>query len=170
MIARLIILSLALACSGCSITKNISNQPPYNQCIGKKFILKEDMYIFKFHGSFQGAIARPNNGMMGLPRYVNKKYLEDDHFGKNNHYLTILGIVPKGSIFTIITVINRRTFEGAYVDFLIDFDDFPITKKGLLSIDICNLKNPPYTPHWSDPPIFEAKFAEPLPSDGVWWK
>lgn len=167
---RLFTFSLALLCSACSITKNISNQPPYDQCIGKKFVLKEDMYIFKFHGSSQYSIAPQNSGITGLPRYVDKKYLEDDHFGKNNHYLTMKGIVPKGSIFNITRVVRIKTFEMSYVMFLIAFDDIPAIKNGIITTEMLNFDNPPDALNWSDPPIFKAKFVEPLPSDGVWWK
>ncbi len=170
MIVRSIILSLALLCSGCSITKNISNQPPYNHCIGKKFILKEDMYVFKFHDSPDYFIAPEHSGITGLPPYVDKKYLENDYFGKHNYYLTILGIVPKGSIFNIIRVVRRTTFELSYVMYLIAFDNLPSIKNGIITTEILNFDNPPDALYWSDPPIFEAKFAEPLPSDGVWWK
>ncbi len=165
MIMRFIILSLALLCSGCSITKNISNQPPYNQCIGKKFILKEDMYIFKDDDTSLYSIAPQDAGINNLPRFIDPKYI-----GRHIHSLTVTTIIPKGNVFTIIKVIIKKTFELSYTDYLISFDDFQFTKKGLLSGQILNLNNPPYTPHWSDPPIFEAKFAEPLPSDGVWWK
>jgi hypothetical protein len=164
-----VVSSLALCC-GCSSTKDISKEPPYNQCIGKKFILKEDMYIFKFNDSSQCSIAGAQSGIIGLPRYVDKKYLDDDYFGRNNRYLSIQGIIEKESTFTLVKVINKKTFESSYVRFLIAFNKMPIAKNGVITTSILNLDNPPFTKFWSDPPIFDAKYALPLPSDGIWWK
>ena len=163
----LVIVSIivVLIFGSCSITKDISKELPYNQCIGKKFILKEDMYIFKFHDSSQYVIAGPDSGISGLTKQVDSKFI-----GRDSGRLVINGIIRKGSIFNIIKVNYVKTFELSYVDFLISFEDIPISKVGLLSGPICNFKNPPDTPHWSDPPIFDANLAEPLPSDGVWWK
>lgn len=170
-ILQFFLFSLILLFSGCSLTKNISNQPPYDQCIGKKFTIKEDMYIFKDNGSSLCSIAPQNSGIMGLPRYVDKKYLEDDNYGKKNRYpLVIKGIVAKGSIFTIIKVVNSIDFETSFTLLLITFDNIPSIKNGIITTEIMNWKNYPYTTTWGDPPIFEAKFAEPFPSDGVWWK
>ena len=167
---RFFVISLALLCSACSITKNISNQPPYDQCIGKKFVLKEDMYIFKFYGSSQCSIAGQHNGIMGLPRYVDRKYLEDDHFSKNNHYLAIQGIVPKGSIFIITKVIDEITFDDSFTRILITFDNIPSIKNGIITTAILNWKNYPFDKTFGDPPIFKPDLIEPLPSDGIWWK
>lgn len=169
-ILRSFILSLALLCSACSMTKNISNQAPYDQCIGKKFVLKEDMYIFKFNDTSLWSIATQHSGIVGLPPLVDKKYLEDQYFGKNNQYLTIKEIVAKGSIFTVVKVNYEQNIESSHTYFLIAFETLPAVKNWISASAIMNFDNPPYTSHWSDPPIFEAKFAEPLPSDGIWWK
>ena len=157
-------------CGGCSSTKNISKEFPYNQCIGKQFILKEDMYIFQDHDSSEYSIAGPNSGITGLPPLVNKNYLTNLYYTKNNTYLFIDGIIQKGSVFSIIKVNYVKTFELSYVDFLISFSNNSVVTHELLSGDICNLDNPPFTKTWSDPPIFKANLVEPLPSDGVWWK
>ena len=164
-ILRFFILSFTLLCSACSTTKNISNQPPYNQCIDKKFVLKEDMYIFKFDDSSQCSIAPQNSGIPNLPRFIDPKYI-----GRHIHNLTVTAIVPKGSVFDITRVVRIKTFEISYVMFLIAFDNIPSIKNGIITTEILNLDNPPDALNWSDPPIFEAKFAEPLPSDGIWWK
>ncbi|NBV29833.1 hypothetical protein EBS02_12625, partial [bacterium] len=164
MIMRFIILSLVLLCSGCSITKNISDQPPYNQCIGKKFVLKEDMYIFKDDDTSLYSIAPQNSGLPNVPRFIDPKYI-----GRHIHNLTVTAIVSKGSIFNVIRVINAITFDDSYTRYLIAFDNIPSIKNGIITTEILNLDNPPYTPHWSDPPIFEARYALPLPSDGIWW-
>ena len=164
-ILRLFTFSLALLCSACSITKNISNQPPYNQCIGKKFVLKEDMYIFQDDDTSLYSIAPQDSGINNLPRFIDPK-----NIGRHIHSLTVTTIVPKESIFTIIKVVRRTTFEMSYVMFLIAFDNIPAIKNGIITTEMLNFDNPPDTLNWSDPPIFKAKFAEPLPSDGVWWK
>jgi hypothetical protein len=159
-----VVSSLAL-CFGCSSTKDISKEPPYSQCIGKKFILKEDMYIFKFNDSYKYAIAGPDSGISGLTKFVDPKFI-----GRDSGRLVIKGIIKKGSIFHIIRVNCVTTFELSYIDFLITFENIPISKNGVLSGSILNLNNPPDTKTWSDPPIFKANLVEPLPSDGIWWK
>ena len=164
-----VVSSLAL-CFGCSSTKDISKEPPYNQCIGKKFILMEHMYIFKFNDSSQCSIAGAQSGIMGLPRYVDKKYLDDDYFGRNNRYLTIQGIIEKGSIFTITQIIEDINLENTGENFLINFENSILPDKKIFTGAILNWKNYPFTKTWGDPPIFDAKYALPLPSDGIWWK
>ena len=162
---QLFAFSLVFLCGSCSITKNISNQPPYNQCIGKKFVLKEDMYIFKDDDTSLYSIAPQDSGIPNLPRFIDPKYI-----GRHIHSLTVTTIVPKGSIFTIIKVIDAIDFENSFKEILIAFDNVPSIKNGVVTSEILNWKNHPFIKTWGDPPIFEDKFVEPLPSDGVWWK
>jgi len=162
---QLFAFSLALLFSACSITKNISNQPPYNQLIGKKFVIKEDMYIFKDDDASLYTIAPQDSGINNLPRFIDPKYI-----GRHIHSLTVITIVPKGSVFSIIKVIDAIGFETSFTEVLIAFDNVPSIKNGIVTSEILNWKNYPYTKIWGDPPIFEAKLVEPLQSDGVWWK
>ena len=152
-------------CTSCSLTKDISKEPPYSQCIGKKFILKEDVYLFQDHGSSQLSIAGPNSGVSGLTKFVDPKFI-----GRDNGQLLIRSIIKKDSIFSIVNVSCIQQFESSYIEFLIKFDGINLSKHGINTTCILNLNNPPDTKTWSDPPIFKANLVEPLPSDGVWWK
>lgn len=162
---------MMLSIVSCTVTKDVSNEYPYNQCLGKHFILKENVYIFKPHDSKQHIIAAQHSGIMGLPPLIDKKYFQNDYFGKNNKYLEIDRIIEKGSIFKIIKVNYVKDFESSSINFLVIFDNGCTPKYELLTYPLENiLQNPPNTSHWSDPPIFKAGLVEPLPSDGIWWK
>lgn len=170
-ILRIVFLGiLFLLCFGCTENKDLSKELPYNRSIGKKFILKEDLYIFCDYDSSQLSIAGPHAGIIGLPPLVNEKYFGDDYFGKKNRYLKIKGIVKKGSIFTIKQVIKESNIEDSMIEFVIQFENFFATKEIFDTGSILNWKNYPFDKTLGDPPIFNPELVNPLPSDGIWWK
>ncbi|MBX9742723.1 MAG: hypothetical protein K2W99_04210 [Chthoniobacterales bacterium] len=151
-----------------TVTEDLSNQFPYSQSIGKHFVLAEDMYLFKDRGSSQLSIAGSHSGINGLPYLVSEKCLQD--YGGDNQYLKVYGIIKKGSIFTVEQVVEERTFESSFLEFIIDFHNSSLPKKIFYTGTILNWKYYPFTQNLGDPPIFDPRYALPLPADGIWWK
>lgn len=151
--------------SGCSSRKDISKEPPYNQCVGKKFALKEDVYIFKFYDNPQYLIAGPNSGVNGLATDVNKQYI-----GTSTSQLSVIDVKKKGTSFTLVKVIDESSLDNSYINFFIKFDDLNLSNDCINATRILNWKFYPFTKTWGDPPIFKSDLVEPLPSDGIWWK
>ena len=151
--------------SGCTSRKDISKEAPYNQCVGRKFILKEDIYIFKYYDSLEYSIAGPNSGINGLTKFVDEKYI-----GRDNGLLVIKGVIKKNTLFSIVKIIDVKEFESSYVRFFVSFNSGLYTNENINCNSILNWKFYPFTKTWGDPPIFEADLVKPLPSDGVWWK
>lgn len=156
---------LLLLVISCTKTKDLSRQSPYNQGIGKKFILNEDAYVFKFDGTSQYSIAGPNSGIPGLSRIVDSELI-----GKHRDNLIIKGVAKRGDIFTIIKIIKESSFEDSIIEFVIQFESSSVTKEIFDTDSIVNLKYYPFDKTFGDPPIFKSDLVEPLPSDGVWWK
>ncbi len=173
-----IFLNALLALLLVSCTKNLSQREPYLQAIGKQFVLQQDVYIYYFNDydkyhwlSFPcklriGQITPKDSFFYNLPSTV-----EEKHIGTKNSEVTLKGILWKGSTFTIKRIVRQKTVDNCYYFYLIlpnqgFFKDQEINPSDFVNI----FENPPYTPHWSDPPIFDPKYALPLPADGVWWK
>jgi hypothetical protein len=156
---------LLLLVISCTKTKDLSRQSPYNQGIGKKFVLNEDAYVFKFDDTSQYSIAGPNSGIPGLSRIVDSKLI-----GKHRDNLIIKGVAKRGDVFTIIKVIEELSFEDSMIEFVIQFESSSITKEIFDTGSILNWKNYPFDKTLGDPPIFKSELVEPLRSDGTWWK
>lgn len=155
----------------CTQTTNISDQEPYKTAIGKHFILQKDMYVYQFNDPESslriGLVTDMSNPSIGIPNIIDKKYI-----GIKGAYITIKGVAEKGEICTIKNIIKKQTFENSTCKYYISLNNNIISSiQEIDTYDIVNIShNPPDTKTWSDPPIFKADAALPLPSDGIWWK
>jgi hypothetical protein len=161
-LALLILLPLCLA--ACSKYTDLNNKKPYVEAVGKKFVLQQDYYIFRIHSGVHLYIG----DYFALPRQVEQK-----NIGFKNNDINILGIAKAGQIIQIDKFFEKTatisgSFNFLYVSLLVGSSSkcHELDATGLMNM----MKNPPFTTTWSDPPIFDAKYALPLPSDGVWWK
>lgn len=175
----LIILVICLAISGFAFLNHlskpveidISDQMPFKAAIGKKFIVKQDLYIYTLKGGLVCQIGMKKNlssgRSIGFPKVVDKKYI-----GLDTKKLVIKGIIEKGQVFTIKRVVKVRGFEYSYISFRVIVNKDPIFSKKecaadfIISIEDRQLN----TMLFSEPPIFAPDIAEPDPKDGVWWK
>lgn len=160
-LALLILLPFFLI--ACDKYTDLSVQSPYNQAIGKKFALQKDFYIYTFRNSAHTYLGEG----FGLPKEIDTKYIGTKYIDGD-----VLGIARAGAIIQLNKIILKKTFESSF-DFyyvsLVGSNDsrfHALDATGFLNFN----KNPPITKTWSDPPIFDAKYALPLRSDGVWWK
>lgn len=167
-------LILPVCLMGCFIpfrsTEDISKQTPYSEAIGKKFVVKQDMYIYQDSDSDMneiGTLEFLKRMTSGLPSVVDVKFI-----GKQAGSVKINGVVKKDQIITLNRVVMQKGFEFSYVSYRVLVDDDAYFSKHECAVDFIlnDNENPPKTAHWSDPPIFKADLAEPLASDGVWWK
>ena len=158
-----LLLSLLFFLASCNTCTNLNNKEPYIEAIGKKFVLQQDYYIFKFidrNDLILGKVAQ-------LPNDIDSKYI-----GSKFSNLKIIGIVKLGQLFQIEEIIRKQTIEDSYYNYYIVLQslDHAYSYKVNASL-LCNtMENPPFKKTWSDPPIFESNAALPLPSDGIWWK
>jgi hypothetical protein len=161
---------MACAITGCTSVKDISKERPYSEAIGKSFVLQQDMYIFQYNGDpglNLGRLINKDHVVNGIPIEVNEKYI-----GLKCLQLTIKGVIKKGDVIILSSVKEERSFNDIFYGYYVIIKTQPhFANKELRVSSMLNvLKNPPYTQTWSDPPIFKAEYALPLPSDGVWWK
>ena len=169
--AGLIAMMIVIGFSACRPSlKDVSNQDPYREAIGKKFSLQRDLYIYQMNESRALEIG-PGTDMsqysIGVPSEVNEK-----HIGLNTHHLTIKGIAKTGQNITIQKILYKQDYYFPYGIYYIALEGHP--QFSLQEIDAGEIlnseRNPPKTEGWSTPPIFKADMALPLASDGVWWK
>ena len=177
LILRLLLLLVLGSLASCTV--NLSRRQPYMQAVGKHFILQHDFYIYYFNDygkyaylSFPCKLCLGTTHTLagdfgyGLSKIVDQKYV-----GSKNFWVTLEGFLPKGSVVTITRVVEHKTLDGHYFFYIISPDQGPFRGHDINPSDIMHIfRNPPYTQYWSDPPIFEAQAALPLPSDGIWWK
>lgn len=173
----LLAIAIAVLLIGC--TKNLSRRAPYREAIGKQFVLQQDLYVYYCNDYEEGSWLSfpcklrlgtttnlPATFDNGLPRTVKEKYI-----GTKNSYITLAGILRKGTTFTIKRIIKQKTVDNVYYFYLIAPTQGPFAGQEIEPSDfVAIFENPPYTKTWSDPPIFDPRYALPLPSDGVWWK
>lgn len=165
----LLLLTASFFASSC--VKDLSHQSPYSKAIGKNFILQQDMYIYNNIGYADLNIGFPRI----IPQEVDKKYI-----GYKDNQIIIKGVASKNSTIKITNIISEMTGQGNHVSYLAIVNGS--TSNVIIDTGIMNiLNNPPISilpnskdatpvPIWSDPPIFKAEYALPLPSDGIWWK
>ena len=165
----LLLLTVSLFVSSC--VKDLSHQSPYSMAIGKSFILQQDLYIYNNIGYSDLNIGLPRI----IPQEVDEKYI-----GYKDNQIIIKGVALKNSTVKISNIISEVTGQGDYVSYIALINGN--TPNVTIAMEILNFqKNPPITlegrnkdappvPIWSDPPIFKAEYALPLPSDGIWWK
>ena len=163
------ILSIFLV--GCfNTTEDLSKKKPYNEAIGKRFIVKKNMFIYQHSDSNVSQIGTPEylKSMVPIiPSVVNVKYV-----GTQAGSVKITGIVKKNQVVTLNRIIIDKSFESSFFSFRVFVDgNSYFSKHECDCSSIINRSfNPPKTSNWSDPPIFKADLIEPLPSDGIWWK
>lgn len=172
-----LILIITSFCIGCS--RDVSNDIPYKTAIGKSFILQEDVYIYSYLDSPRLVLGSP----IGILPYVNghAPTVDAKFIGLKTNQIIIRGIAKKESILSIKEISIHKDVDNTYPDYIANIKGEE--KQYLhMSSELLDLqKNPPFTttwrnkdappvPIWSDPPIFKAKYALPLPSDGIWWK
>ena len=161
-----------------SCTVNLSKRDPYYQAIGRSFVLQHDFYIYYFndHGKYSyisfpcklrlGTTSHLGNFAYGLSKSVEEKYV-----GSKNDWVTLEGFLPKGTVVTIKRIVKERDLDGNFFFYIVSPAQGPFVGQDINPSDIVALfNNPPYSRTWSDPPIFKADAALPLPSDGIWWK
>ena len=176
----LLLLTASLFVSSC--VEDLSHQSPYSRAIGKSFILQQDLYIYSSLGSSGLVIGTPLGLLpyeQGLPPKVDSK-----HIGFKNNEFVIKGVVVKKSKITLKKIVINWSIEDSSPAYIFSIDSNLNNKGSSISASYQLLqlqKNPPFTtiwrnknappvPIWSDPPIFKAEYALPLPSDGIWWK
>lgn len=161
-LALLVFLSACLI--ACDKYTNISVEQPYAEAIGKYFVLQRDYYLYQVHGATHTYIGC----FYALPKIVDQRYI-----GLKNNEVSIIGLAKAGQLIQLSkffeeTAVLAGSFNFLYVSLIngsnSNFHELDAT--GLMNMG----KTPPFTKTWSDPPIFKADAALPLPSDGIWWK
>ena len=161
-----------------SCTIDLNRQEPYFRAIGKQFVLQQDLYIYYFndYNKYPYLVPLPCKLYLGttagfgslsydLPEKVEEKYI-----GSKNSYFTLLGILSKGTVMSVKRIVEHKTLDNSYTLYIVSPNQGSFENQEIDSFGICDFSNPPFTKTWSDPPIFKAEYALPLPSDGVWWK
>ena len=172
-----LVAALILLLIGC--TTDLSKRTPYLEALGKEFVLQQDLYIYYCNDYDEHSwLSFPSKLRLGittnlpatfdydLPRTVEEKYI-----GAKNSYVTLQGILWKGTTVTIKRIIKRKAVDNVYYFYLISPTQGDFAGQEINPSDLINIfENPPYSKTWSDPPIFDPKYALPLPADGIWWK
>jgi hypothetical protein len=176
-ILRVIVIFLGCALTSCTI--DLSKKKPYREAIGKQFVLQQDFYIYYFNDYGEHSyLSSPcklclgtTHTLAGTFSYGLSERVDEKYIGSKNFWVTLEGVLHKGTVVTLKRVLEQRTFENTYFYYIISPNQGPFAGQEIDPYDITHMfSNPPYSKTWSDPPIFESNAALPLPSDGIWWK
>src|ERR1051326_4618676 len=123
--------------------KSLNHIQPYASFIGKKFVLKDDCYVNRFKGR-EGTgkpveITPPGEDL--LPTTISTNFI-----GWENVSSKILGIIRKGSVFTVVGA-HRATIPFSLRDYyyVVVFDDPDNAKWGECNTFwISDFKEPPH--------------------------
>jgi hypothetical protein len=142
---------MALLLQGCVSSRDISSQVPYSELIGKKFVLQQNCYVYWFKENkspLSVGIDETGNGQF-LPNKVNAEFIQ-----KELKYVRISGIMPKGSVFTIVGCIEERRPEDTFRRFKATFEN-TTTQWGVLDVsDLTDMSK--------SPPEFLENLAKPV--------
>lgn len=161
-------LMVSLLVSACSASyKDVSNQAPFRDAIGQKFVVQTDLYIYKLYDSSVlelGPASDLGPYSIGVPRKVDDKYI-----GLKAEYLSLEGVVKRGQIFTIEKVLYRDDGFSSSISYRIALDGLPsLSKKQIATMQLIEPGgNLPSARNGYSPPIFKSEFVLPLESDGL---
>ena len=94
---------------GCSKIEDISKRPEYSGMIKKEFITKEEFAVFQFSDKKSGYYL-DRFGTQDIPAKSSMGSFPFNYYGN-----TILGVLPKGSIFRITKITLKRGFESTHI-------------------------------------------------------
>ena len=123
-----IVILVFFACSGCDTTikcKNVNDQEPHRDLIGKHYIVLNDYYIVQVKVMGHSIRTLYPCGERGMPKELDKKQI-----GNIINGVRIIGVIPKKSEFKL-TRINRCDLVGhinviilvPYISFLSGFNN-----------------------------------------------
>jgi len=135
---------------GCTSIKDLSSQSPYAEWMGRQYVLEQDCYVFKVNDN--PSVPFVGRDLYRLPADVAPQFV-DEHSNEDK----ILGILQKGSKFTIVGIHEVRNIEGVVRDFEATFDE----KTGRFHGAVLNVR---FLTDWTKiPPVFNETLAMPVP-------
>ncbi|HSY74353.1 MAG TPA: hypothetical protein VK810_02695 [Dongiaceae bacterium] len=140
---------MALLFQGCKSVRDIGSQSPYSEMIGEKFVLEQDCYIFRFKDKRDTLFVANSSMVRYLPDIVSLELAQKKY--KN---VEIVGIIGKGSVFTVVACMEEKSPEDIFQRFKATFDNPSFNGE---IIDVSYLTDLTKTP-----PEFEAISAKPL--------
>ena len=123
--------------TACVHYEDISNREPYSAMVGSRFELKQDCYVFRYHSRKQLYVINPSRDDT-LPRPVDRIYV-----GKSDEKGEIVGIVGKGTLFTIVGCEDERRPESTYIDYKASFKITPFDNEVLDVVFLTDLTQKP---------------------------
>ena len=111
---------MALLLQGCASDRDISSQSPYSELVGKKFVLLRDCYIVRTMSDHSqiGVDSATRGGYAYMPKEVSPQFIHR----RVDQDVEIAGILPKGSVFTIVGCEERRSPENDFKMFKATFE------------------------------------------------
>lgn len=106
--ALLLLVSLAEGCR--PRVAYLNDLEPYSGLIGRRFALKQDCCVVVMAGNpFIVCLNPPPHTLRGLPQTIRPETVNT----KIDSRTTILGFVPKQTVFRVTAIRNERTFESS---------------------------------------------------------
>jgi hypothetical protein len=102
-----ILLAAILFSNGCVSVRDVTQQQPFNEQIGKQYVLLRDCYIFKYQGE-NGELFVDDDLPNSFPPVIS------DYIGKNIGGQIIVGILKKGTKFEIVHCVEKRSPEDIF--------------------------------------------------------
>jgi hypothetical protein len=146
---RLVLFAVLFLCGGCTTITDLSSQSPYAEWMGRQFVLVQDCYVFKFKDDKRTLYVGRGINLMPpdvAPQFVNKQF----------NGMTLLGILKRGSKFTIVGCYEERDIE----DVIRNFEATLNEKTGEFRGAILNVAF--LTDLTKNPPVFNEVLAKPL--------
>ena len=148
--ALLVMVLLIPLCQGCVGTRDISSQRPYSSLIGKKYILRQSCYVYRTRET--GDRLFVGNASVGhfLPEEVTPHFIGRQTGGG----VTIEGILPQGTMFTIVSCEEERHPEDIFRRLKATFQNASFGGQALDVSDLTDMSK--------EPPAFRETLAVPV--------
>ncbi len=149
-IILLVAILMTFLFQGCVGTRDVSSQSPYSELMGKKFVLQQDCYVYRFKDENRIRIGIDGGGYgQFLPNQVSPEFIQ-----KQLKYVEIFSIMPKESLFIIVGCEEEREPENTFRRFKAMFANSSIQGQVLDVSDLTDMSK--------TPPVFREKLAAPI--------
>jgi hypothetical protein len=120
--AQAFFLSALLISTGCASEKILTNSPDFTAVAGRKYVILKECYIYRDvgeHPKYPVVAFYSETPGVGTPSFPKNA---QNFVDKRVDGVEILGILPKGTSFTAVTLRQVSTFENTLTSFDISPD------------------------------------------------
>jgi len=118
-----ILVLLSLLVTGCIITTSVADKPPYDEMLGKEYILQRDCYITRYFECKKVLCLEPVGLDTHGPDDIRpSKEINYRLIGKKLADIEVLGVLPKYTHVKVVDVKHLVSFEYDYYEIYMESD------------------------------------------------